>query len=309
VLVRIVASQRLDPVRPEDDEDSETAAEAGEYSDQRNRHVISVRLRVSSRALPTPDVLINHISTRLQSPGCGANAQTWATLDVEARRKRPIRANGPQSINWEPPSSGVPLTGYRPPAQTIINIAAMRTTEPANPENLKLTKLDAARRQLHTAIILWFTDGDPVSIYTLTAAAHEIIHTVTIEHIQNRRPLLFDSDHLTADGRKIIRNAMKKPANFFKHADTDSEETLDFNPVASEYLIIYSILGLWTHDTTPKFFELAFMMYLLLNRRITLSDEGQKFIIANFPVEILEEIKSLSKEDYFELYRLHVKIS
>jgi hypothetical protein len=30
VLVRIVASQRLDPVRPEDAEHSETAAESGE---------------------------------------------------------------------------------------------------------------------------------------------------------------------------------------------------------------------------------------------------------------------------------------
>jgi hypothetical protein len=34
MLVRIVASQRLDPVRPEDGEHSETTTEAGEWSDQ-----------------------------------------------------------------------------------------------------------------------------------------------------------------------------------------------------------------------------------------------------------------------------------
>ena len=36
MLVRIVASQRLDPVRPQDREHSETTAEAGEWSDQSN---------------------------------------------------------------------------------------------------------------------------------------------------------------------------------------------------------------------------------------------------------------------------------
>jgi hypothetical protein len=34
MLVRIVASQRLDPVQPEDSEHSETTAETGEWSDQ-----------------------------------------------------------------------------------------------------------------------------------------------------------------------------------------------------------------------------------------------------------------------------------
>ena len=55
MLVWIVASQRLDPVRPEDGEHCETAAEAGEWSDQSNlgkgrfiAGVISARLRVPS---------------------------------------------------------------------------------------------------------------------------------------------------------------------------------------------------------------------------------------------------------------------
>jgi hypothetical protein len=54
MLVWIVASQRLDPVRPEDGEHSETAAEAGEWSDQSNlgdgrliAGVLGARLRAS----------------------------------------------------------------------------------------------------------------------------------------------------------------------------------------------------------------------------------------------------------------------
>jgi hypothetical protein len=124
----------------------------------------------------------------------------------------------------------------------------------ANPEVLTLTKLDAARRQLHTAIALWFTNGDPVSIYTLAAAAHEIIHTVTKKHIPNRRALLFDSDVLTDDGRTVFRKTLKSIASFFKRADKDSDATLDFNPTASKGLIFYGIFGIWTYDTTPNIF-------------------------------------------------------
>lgn len=43
----------------------------------------------------------------------------------------------------------------------------------------KVSKLDAAKRQLGTAIRLYFSDGDPVSIHTLTAAAYNILRDVT----------------------------------------------------------------------------------------------------------------------------------
>lgn len=44
-----------------------------------------------------------------------------------------------------------------------------------NFKKIQVTKLDAVRRQLETAVILWFHDGDPVSIHTLTGAAYQII--------------------------------------------------------------------------------------------------------------------------------------
>lgn len=47
------------------------------------------------------------------------------------------------------------------------------TPKPLPPE--RITKLDAARRHLATAIMLWFTGGDTVSIYTLSHAAYEVI--------------------------------------------------------------------------------------------------------------------------------------
>jgi hypothetical protein len=46
---------------------------------------------------------------------------------------------------------------------------------PRRRARMKITKLDAAKRQLATAIRLYFEDRDPVSVHTLVMAAGEII--------------------------------------------------------------------------------------------------------------------------------------
>lgn len=43
---------------------------------------------------------------------------------------------------------------------------------------MRLEKLEAARRQLETAIKLYFADGDEVSIHTLGAAAYALIQDI-----------------------------------------------------------------------------------------------------------------------------------
>ena len=58
----------------------------------------------------------------------------------------------------------------------------------------KIKKIDAARRQLLTAIEVWFLDGDPVSIHSLAHAPHEIIHRLFRN--QGGSALLFDSPEL-----------------------------------------------------------------------------------------------------------------
>ena len=46
-------------------------------------------------------------------------------------------------------------------------------------KEFKVSKLDAAKWQLETAIRLYFSDSDPVSIHTVTAAAYNILRDVT----------------------------------------------------------------------------------------------------------------------------------
>ena len=40
---------------------------------------------------------------------------------------------------------------------------------------MEVTEIDAARRQLETAVVLYFREEDPVSIHTLACAAYEIL--------------------------------------------------------------------------------------------------------------------------------------
>lgn len=83
--------------------------------------------------------------------------------------------------------------------------------------SIVVTEMEAARRQLRTAIRLWLNDGDPVSIQTLAYASHEIIH----RHYRNAgfSGLLYDSSQMPTDTkeREATMKALHGPALYFKH--------------------------------------------------------------------------------------------
>jgi hypothetical protein len=106
-------------------------------------------------------------------------------------------------------------------------------------KELKISKLDAARRQLETVIRLYFGDGDPVSIHTLTAAAYNVIHDVSAK--RGATPMLVKDlivNYVRPEYKRTFLGKINEAENFFKHADRDSETTLDFNPDMSEMLIV-----------------------------------------------------------------------
>jgi hypothetical protein len=108
---------------------------------------------------------------------------------------------------------------------------------------LNVSKLDAARRQLETAVTLYFDDGDPVSIHTLTAAAHQVIADLSKKR-GGRRMIIDVAVEKTvrpekrAEARKIVRAA----ANFLKHADNDADATLSLLVSQSEFLLLDAVL-------------------------------------------------------------------
>ena len=88
-------------------------------------------------------------------------------------------------------------------------------------EKQQISKIEAARRQLDCAIELWFCDKDEVSIHTLAAAAYQIIHDLKMKRGE-LRDLLYDSDMIKDKYRNQPIKVIKRPQNFFKHADRPS---------------------------------------------------------------------------------------
>lgn len=113
-----------------------------------------------------------------------------------------------------------------------------------------LTKYDVAERQLNQAIRLFFAEEDPVSIRTLVEAAAEII-----AKIGPYKGVIRDKEIVVPmTPKEWIKKAFES-RNFFKHADRDKDETLDFNPLSNDFVLLDAVMmfnqlkGSWTAET------------------------------------------------------------
>ena len=107
-----------------------------------------------------------------------------------------------------------------------------------------ITKIDAAQRQLETAIRLFFEEADSVSIHTLTAAAHGVLHDLKprFEVQWSGAPWagagsIMKGLPLKPEYKKEWAAIMNKAQNFFKHADKDPDEVLELGPFETELLL------------------------------------------------------------------------
>ena len=166
-----------------------------------------------------------------------------------------------------------------------------------------ISKLDAARRQLQTAITLWFAEGDPVSIHTLTHAAYEIIETVSKQRNPGRRDLLSDSPVVKDEHRKEWKDFIRKPGNFFKHARRDGNDVIEFRPVASELFILFAILGVGLSGERINDEEDAYMHWLYFHEPDLLTESGRKRFVDGIPIDRLDELRSLPKKEFLQVIK------
>lgn len=97
-----------------------------------------------------------------------------------------------------------------------------------------------AVRQLDTAICLMFNGGDMVSVHTLACTSATILRdllrasgeTAWRDHIVNCYP---------GEEKEVIR-VLNQAQNFFKHADKDPIEELEFEEVTNDETIIIATL-------------------------------------------------------------------
>lgn len=103
-----------------------------------------------------------------------------------------------------------------------------------------IAKLDAAERQLAQAIRLFFERGDEIAVHTLASAAYQILSDICAKRGIARE--IEDSSILEEMGvKKHVLTAMRKPQNFFKHADRDVDETVRFSPMLSVCFMVYAV--------------------------------------------------------------------
>jgi hypothetical protein len=163
---------------------------------------------------------------------------------------------------------------------------------------LHLTKMDAARRQLRTAIELWFLDGDPVSIHALAFSAYEIIHN--IYRAKGLSDLLFDGSFIQDEYRGEFAKLLKADASFFKHALKDTTATRKFNPISNYLFLCMSVLGLTRMGETLNDTEGAFNFWLFVHRRRWFI---KKIPGDEIPVEAFDQIRRFNKQEFLELYK------
>jgi len=94
---------------------------------------------------------------------------------------------------------------------------------------LELTKIEVARRQLETAVQLYFDDGDEISMHTLAAAGSEVLRGLCDARDGSVRTMRdWALDHVEPEHRKQFASELAASQNFFKHADRDPDGVLVF---------------------------------------------------------------------------------
>lgn len=123
-------------------------------------------------------------------------------------------------------------------------------------ERVTITRQQAARQEIETAIELLFDDGSPVAIEVLTWAAVEMMRGIAehrgIETFQAKMEISVVPKHL-----REWRQIMKGHYNYFKHGDRDPERVADeFRPEA----VTFSLFGA-CNDYQALFGKTTLAMY------------------------------------------------
>jgi len=164
---------------------------------------------------------------------------------------------------------------------------------------MRISKLEAARQQLDTAIWLYFNRDAPVSVHTLTAAAYEVIRGVNQN--ANGPPMIVKdcfAEVMKPEHQKMFYIKVNEAANFFKHADRDASNNIEFEPRQTEFLLIDAVCqySLLARAYTNRFW-LFYVWYAFDNPHLCSLTEEQK---RTFPVNA-DFVKGMTRFDYYSL--------
>ncbi len=100
-----------------------------------------------------------------------------------------------------------------------------------------VTKLEAANRQLATAIRLFFENEDPVVVHTLACAAREIYEKHCLKK-GLRRTFDYVKESNPTHAEKDLWNVLNGLRNFFKHPGESLDETVEFSDTYNDFMLL-----------------------------------------------------------------------
>jgi hypothetical protein len=106
-------------------------------------------------------------------------------------------------------------------------------------DEIVIDKLDAACRQLESAITMFFEEWDVVSQHTLISAAYGILYDLGKQ--RGVGGSIKDSPLVRPEDRAAFISAIHLPQNFFKHARQDSGTKLAFRYRVSHFFLFDAI--------------------------------------------------------------------
>jgi hypothetical protein len=143
----------------------------------------------------------------------------------------------------------------------------------------RLTKLDVVQRQLRTAIRIFFEDGDSVSAYTLAAAAEGVLGGLLKK--QGTRHPFRESDLIKKGMERAFNSVLNQSQNFFKHADSDTDDVHDFPAIALEYELFEC--AVLYHMVRGRFFREAWVLFVWfgIHHPDVVNDGSFKVLLSN----------------------------
>lgn len=117
---------------------------------------------------------------------------------------------------------------------------------------MKIHKIEAAKRQLETAIALFFSNGDPCSIIALAAASEEVLGNYTNGiWVKNNEGNVFFRMYKEAMNRGLAfknkgefsTKLVNITKNSLKHANCEEEQYVSFNEEETVLRLMHALMN------------------------------------------------------------------
>ncbi len=103
-------------------------------------------------------------------------------------------------------------------------------------ESIKVTKMEAAAKQLSLAVWLFFDEHEPIAIETLVGAASGVLNDLASKH--GAKSILYNNERIKPEKMKQWHDLLREPQNYFKHADRDSDVAFYYKPQTLRFKLL-----------------------------------------------------------------------